>query len=132
MVDQDEPGGRVAGGPGAQNPSSEPAPFAHLSAPNATLYRDVLTAFVRARDRFIVHLRPEDVSADVQGAVSAESMPGVLDQLAEWGNLRGGGGGGGGGARGAPGGGAPGAGVGNLVDRPGELEPLLPGQGLAQ
>ncbi|WP_157489167.1 TIGR02677 family protein [Pseudofrankia sp. DC12] len=72
----------------APGPSANPAPFAHLGAPNATLYRDVLTAFARARDRFIVHLRPEDVSADVGGAVLAESMTAVLDQLAEWGNLR--------------------------------------------
>ena len=32
-------------------------PFAHLSAPNAPFYRDVLMTFARARDRFIVHMR---------------------------------------------------------------------------
>ncbi|WP_241842375.1 TIGR02677 family protein [Pseudofrankia sp. BMG5.36] len=79
---------RATGGGVTPGPPAGPQPFAHLGAPNAALYRDVLTAFARARDRFIVHLRPEDVSADVGGAVPAESMPAVLDQLAEWGNLR--------------------------------------------
>jgi hypothetical protein len=38
-----------------------PRPFAHLNAPNAGLYRAVMAAFVRAKRRFAVHLRPEDV-----------------------------------------------------------------------
>ena len=36
-------------------------PFAYLTAPNAGLYRAVMLAFVGAKRRFIVHLRPEDV-----------------------------------------------------------------------
>ncbi|WP_339155039.1 DUF2397 family protein [Actinomadura luteofluorescens] len=43
-----------------------PQPFAHLSAPNAALYRDVLRSFARAKERFIVHLRPEDVAAELR------------------------------------------------------------------
>jgi hypothetical protein len=31
--------------------------FAHLSAPNAALYLEILVAFARAKERFIVHLR---------------------------------------------------------------------------
>ncbi|MGW0609931.1 DUF2397 family protein [Streptomyces sp. NPDC002788] len=38
-------------------------PFAHLSAPNAALYRQVMGVFLAAKDRFAVHLRPEDVHA---------------------------------------------------------------------
>ncbi|MFD0266011.1 DUF2397 family protein, partial [Streptomyces sp. NPDC127106] len=62
-------------------------PFAHLTAPNAVLYRHVMRAFVTAKERFAVHLRPEDVYA---------ALPA--------------GGGGGGAGRGAGGGGGGGAG----------------------
>ncbi|WP_018638929.1 TIGR02677 family protein [Parafrankia elaeagni] len=82
----------AAGAGGAGGPSggavAAPQPFTHLSAPNSGLYREVLTAFARARDRFIVHMRPEDVAADAGGAVPAESLVAALDQLAGWGNLR--------------------------------------------
>jgi uncharacterized protein (TIGR02679 family) len=44
----------------------EAQPFAHLSAPNAVLYREVLRTFARAKERFIVHLRPEDVAAELR------------------------------------------------------------------
>ncbi|MGP3964132.1 DUF2397 family protein [Nonomuraea sp. 3N208] len=54
-------------------PSQEP--FAHLSAPNAAFYREILRAFARAKERFIVHLRPEDVAADLRRALRS-SPPG--------------------------------------------------------
>jgi uncharacterized protein (TIGR02677 family) len=63
-------------------------PFAHLSAPNAPFYRDVLMTFARARDRFIVHMRPEDVIADLGRPGATEQAVAALDKLAEWGNLR--------------------------------------------
>jgi uncharacterized protein (TIGR02677 family) len=63
-------------------------PFAHLSAPNAPFYRDVLMTFARARDRFIVHMRPEDVIADLGRPGETEQVVAALDKLAEWGNLR--------------------------------------------
>lgn len=63
-------------------------PFAHLSAPNAAVYREVLMAFTRARDRFIVHMRPEDVVADLGWSGQAEQVVAALDKLVEWGNLR--------------------------------------------
>ncbi|HEX5119762.1 MAG TPA: TIGR02677 family protein [Pseudonocardiaceae bacterium] len=63
-------------------------PFAHLSAPNAALYRDVLLTFTRARDRFIVHLRPEDVAADLGRPGDTEQVVAALDKLVEWANLR--------------------------------------------
>lgn len=64
-----------------------PQPFAHLSAPNAALYREVLRSFARAKERFIVHLRPEDVAAELQRG-SDEQLAQALDKLVEWGNLR--------------------------------------------
>ncbi|MDX3579052.1 TIGR02677 family protein [Streptomyces sp. FL07-04A] len=71
--------------------SSDYAPFAHLTAPNALLYRQVMRAFLAAKERFAVHLRPEDVYA----ALDAESRPAdleavtqALDKLVVWGNLR--------------------------------------------
>ncbi|WP_445548818.1 TIGR02677 family protein [Frankia sp. CiP1_Cm_nod2] len=63
-------------------------PFAHLSAPNAPFYRDVLTTFARARDRFIVHMRPEDVSVDLGRPGDTEPVVAALEKLVEWGNLR--------------------------------------------
>lgn len=63
-------------------------PFAHLSAPNAAVYREVLMAFTRARDRFIVHMRPEDVVADLRWSGETEQVVAALDKLVEWGNLR--------------------------------------------
>jgi uncharacterized protein (TIGR02677 family) len=63
-------------------------PFAHLSAPNVAFYRDVLLTFARARDRFIVHLRPEDVATDLGRPGETEQMVAALDKLVEWGNLR--------------------------------------------
>jgi uncharacterized protein (TIGR02677 family) len=66
---------------------AEPEPFAHLSAPNAALYRDVLRSFARAKERFIVHLRPEDVAAEMRRD-SDEQLTQALEKLVEWGNLR--------------------------------------------
>ncbi|MFF4254968.1 TIGR02677 family protein [Streptomyces sp. NPDC001663] len=67
------------------------APFAHLTVPNAVLYRRVMGAFLAAKERFAVHLRPEDVFA----ALAPEHRPAeldavvkALDSLVEWGNLR--------------------------------------------
>ncbi|GGJ68270.1 TIGR02677 family protein [Streptomyces brasiliensis] len=66
-------------------------PFAHLTVPNAPLYRQVMITFLAAKERFAVHLRPEDVHA----ALPSEHRPAdldtvvkALDSLVEWGNLR--------------------------------------------
>jgi uncharacterized protein (TIGR02677 family) len=47
----------------------------------------VLRAFARAKERFIVHLRPEDVAAEFHGQVD-EQLTQALEQLVLWGNLR--------------------------------------------
>ncbi|WP_406410879.1 TIGR02677 family protein [Streptomyces sp. NBC_01614] len=67
------------------------APFAHLTAPNAVLYRQVMHVFLTAKERFAVHLRPEDVHA----ALAPEHRPAgpdavvkALTGLVGWGNLR--------------------------------------------
>jgi len=65
----------------------EPQPFTHLSVPNARLYRNVLAAFARAKERFIVHLRPEDVAAELH-LDADEQLTQALEQLIVWGNLR--------------------------------------------
>jgi uncharacterized protein (TIGR02677 family) len=64
-----------------------PQPFTHLSVPNARLYRSVLAAFARAKERFIVHLRPEDVAAELH-LDADEQLAQTLEQLVIWGNLR--------------------------------------------
>ncbi|MFJ3309293.1 TIGR02677 family protein [Streptomyces sp. NPDC086549] len=71
--------------------SQDYSPFAHLTTPNSALYRQVMGAFLAAKERFAVHLRPEDVFA----ALDADARPGdvesvvtALDRLVGWGNLR--------------------------------------------
>lgn len=68
--------------------AATPRPFAHLDAPNSALYRVVMQTFVRAKERFTVHLRPEDVAADIEPATPLEAVADALDQLTRWGNLR--------------------------------------------
>lgn len=70
---------------------SDYSPFAHLTAPNALLYRQVMRAFLVAKERFAVHLRPEDVYAVLDAGsrpAELEAVTQALDKLVEWGNLR--------------------------------------------
>ena len=64
--------------------------FAYLAAQNAPLYRRVMLAFVAAKRRFVVHLRSEDVVAELAADVLADpkAVADALAQLVEWGNLR--------------------------------------------
>ncbi|REE95969.1 TIGR02677 family protein [Thermomonospora umbrina] len=64
-----------------------PRPFAHLGTEKRLQYRAVLRAFSRAKDRFSVHLRPEDVAADL-GWQNTPELTEILKQLVGWGNLR--------------------------------------------
>lgn len=77
--------------PATAEQSAPYGPFAHLTAPHAPLYREVMRVFTREKERFAVHLRPEDVHpalpvphrpADVGPVADA------LDRLVGWGNLR--------------------------------------------
>jgi uncharacterized protein (TIGR02677 family) len=68
-------------------PDQDFQPFAHLTAPNVELYRQVMGAFVDAKRRFTVHLRPEDV-LEVLSTSDLAAVAGALDRLKEWGNLR--------------------------------------------
>lgn len=66
--------------------------FAHLTTDGAATYRRILTAFVTAKERYHVHLRPEDVAASmdsVGGArIEVDELATKLDSLERWGNLR--------------------------------------------
>jgi uncharacterized protein (TIGR02677 family) len=83
----------AAGDPMSEQPAR---PFSHLDAPNAGLYRGVMGAFVAAKRRFLVHLRPEDVVESLREADGHEGAPpldgaaveAALKQLEQWGNLR--------------------------------------------
>ncbi|GAB3462380.1 hypothetical protein GCM10027570_48720 [Streptomonospora sediminis] len=72
------------------SPASRYQPFAHLTAPNAELYRAIMGVFVAEKERFTVHLRPDDVhrllGEDVH--VDSDDVAKALDRLADWGNLR--------------------------------------------
>ncbi|MFD7289512.1 TIGR02677 family protein [Streptomyces sp. NPDC059863] len=70
---------------------TEYAPFTYLTTRDSTLYRQVMGVFLAAKERFVVHLRPEDVHA----ALPQDGRPGdpgtvvsKLDSLVKWGNLR--------------------------------------------
>ncbi|MGP4047677.1 TIGR02677 family protein [Streptomyces sp. 2A115] len=70
---------------------AEYAPFAHLTVPNAALYRRVMGAFLAAKERFAVQLRPEDVFAVLppeHRPADLDAVVKALDSLVEWGNLR--------------------------------------------
>lgn len=69
----------------------EYSPFAHLTVPNAALYRQVMRTFLAAKERFAVHLRPEDVHTAMepgQRPADVETVTKALDSLVDWGNLR--------------------------------------------
>jgi uncharacterized protein (TIGR02677 family) len=62
-------------------------PFTHIGVRNAEQYRRLLRVFARAKERFIVHLRPEDVAAEL-GVDADDHLTEALEQLVQWGNLR--------------------------------------------
>jgi uncharacterized protein (TIGR02677 family) len=62
-------------------------PFTHLGVPHADHYRRLLRVFARAKERFIVHLRPEDVAAELR-VDADDQLTEALEQLVKWGNLR--------------------------------------------
>ncbi|WP_245657149.1 TIGR02677 family protein [Herbidospora mongoliensis] len=62
-------------------------PFAHLGTPLEPLYRSILSVFVQAKDRFLVHLRPEDVAVEL-GRDNDDALISALERLVHWGNLR--------------------------------------------
>jgi len=67
--------------------------FAHLGAENAPLYRAILDAVLAAKDRYRLHLRPEELLAELEragathGLRGAEQLQPSLNQLVDWGNL---------------------------------------------
>jgi len=69
-----------------------PRPFAHLDAPLHELYRAIMTVFRDSKQRFVVHLRPEDVAEELRRAAALpagqEQVDEALVKLEEWGNLR--------------------------------------------
>ena len=65
-------------------------PFAYLATQNAGLYRQVMLAFVTAKRRFVVHMRAEDVVAELaaDGPNDPSAVTDALARLVDWGNLR--------------------------------------------
>jgi uncharacterized protein (TIGR02677 family) len=69
------------------------APFAYLVAPHSVLYRRVMRALVAEKERFAVHVRPEQVHATLRAdggeQVAQEQVAQALERLADpgWGNV---------------------------------------------
>lgn len=68
-------------------PSSNLQCFAHINAPNAALYSEIVTAFAKARVEFQLNLRAAEVVSRLAGAHVEEDVAAALDQLCTWGNL---------------------------------------------
>lgn len=62
--------------------------FTYVTVEKAELYRQVMLAFVAAKRRFTVHLRPEDVHTALGGAADPAAVTAALLALEGWGNLR--------------------------------------------
>jgi Protein of unknown function (DUF2397) len=79
--------------PEPARPGLTARPFAHLNAPLHLLYRQIMTVFRDSKQRFVVHLRPEDVAEALRAAAgtsvtSQEEIAEALGKLEGWGNLR--------------------------------------------
>ncbi|WP_370327549.1 TIGR02677 family protein [Euzebya sp.] len=63
------------------------APLAHLAADKVERYRAVLEVFAAERDRYLIHLRTDDVARHLAESPSP-TLDAELGQLVAWGNLR--------------------------------------------
>lgn len=61
--------------------------FNYLTATNAGLYRAIMLQFLRAKNRFVVHLRPEEVLAGLDRPADLAEVSAALTSLSGWGNL---------------------------------------------
>lgn len=61
--------------------------FNYLTVANADLYRAIMLQFLRAKNRFIVHLRPEEVADGLGDIADISEVSGALAALRDWGNL---------------------------------------------
>jgi uncharacterized protein (TIGR02677 family) len=86
VADEVPSSARGRGNPQDEAPSAA-QPFTHLGVRNAEQYRRLLQVFARAKQRFIVHLRPEDIAAELRTEAD-DQLTEALDQLVKWGNLR--------------------------------------------
>lgn len=59
--------------------------FSHCTADRAASYRQVLSAFTRARECFVLHLRSLELAEQLE--MSDQEVQSLLRQLLEWGNL---------------------------------------------
>jgi uncharacterized protein (TIGR02677 family) len=79
--------------PNAIGTSGNYGPFAYLSTPHAQLYRRVMRALMAEKERFTVHVRPEQVClalrADGGESVDEGAVTQALERLAQpgWANL---------------------------------------------
>lgn len=67
-------------------------PLAYIAAENAPFYRAIMRVFMESRERFVFHLRPQEIvdsirTAGLLEAALAEVEP-ALARLCEWGNLQ--------------------------------------------
>ncbi len=79
--------------PKTQGGGAAYGPFAYLSTPNAPIYRRIMRALMAEKERFTVHVRPEQVTAallaDGGEPVEEDAVSDALERLSDphWGNL---------------------------------------------
>lgn len=64
--------------------------FAYVDAEKAPLYRAIAAVFFAAKERFLLHLRPDEVVSELAAGmveVTVEEVEAALRQLEAWGNL---------------------------------------------
>lgn len=72
------------------NPLAAFAVFAHLNVDHTPLYRAILEFFASERARFVISLRPAEVTAALAASAAAadlDTVTAALQQLRRWGNL---------------------------------------------
>lgn len=77
--------------PGSDVPTDQLSVFAYLTAEKAERYRQVMRVFLHAKQRFVLHLRPDEtvVALHEMGVTTdRDSLQTLLAQLVDWGNLR--------------------------------------------
>ena len=74
-----------------QSTTSRARVFSYVTSEKAALYAGVMRAFMEARERFELHLRPGDVQeilhAHAASLPDGPSLDAALSQLCDWGNL---------------------------------------------
>jgi uncharacterized protein (TIGR02677 family) len=77
----------------AVHPVTRLKALAYVTAEKATLYRAIMRVFMESKERFALHLRPQEIidsvqRTELQDPPDQAEIESALEQLCEWGNLQ--------------------------------------------